>query len=248
MLSYSSLRKYLMLAVLFMFLFQVLHIGISASQERRLNTERQKLDLIEKDVLAIYISPKIENLSVRCQPLRHSGAFDLSISTNYLDLYLGEVSAIWVQPSEPGIYNLTVTFVSNESWEYRLGVYSRNFDFYKEYYGRRISIRNFFIELQPALTRHPGNWTINVILEIHGLSPSFSRITLPTPVNSAMLIGIVSLIAYIDSFVFLDTYFKSKREIVSYSRWIIVGIVILVSIFAAYQMYNFIVFTLSEGG
>jgi len=243
----SSLRKYLVYATLFISIFQVLPIGISMCEEG-INVERQKSILIEKDVFAIYLSSHVENISVQCRPLRQSGAFDLSISTSYLDYYLGKVSAVWVQLREPGIYNLTVNFVSNRSWEYVLGVYTRNFDFYKEYYGKRISIRDYFVELQPTLTRYPGNWTINVILTVYNLSPSFYYITLPSPVNSAILIAAVGLIAYINSFVFLDTYFKSKKEIVSYTRWIIVGIVILISAYAAYQLYKFTVFSLSGGG
>lgn len=247
--AYASLRKYLTFAVLLLSIFQVLSIGICVSEEGEFNAERQKLDLVEKDVLVIYLSPQVENLSVRCQPLRHSGAFDLSISTKYLDPYLKrKVSAVWVQPAESGIYNLTVNFVSNSSWEYMLRVYTRSFEFYKEYYGKRIGVDNFFTELQPPLTRHPGNWTINIMLVSHSLSPSFSPITLPTPVNSAILIAAVGLISYIDSFILLDTYFKSKKEIVSHTRWILVGIALLISAYAAYQIYNFTTFTLPEGG
>jgi len=91
----------------------------------------------------------------------------------------------------------------------------------------------------------PKNWTIIVILEIHSLSPSFSYITLPTPVNFAILVAAVGLIGYVDSFIIIDTYFKSKKEIISYGRWIIVGVALLISAYLAYQMYNFTTFTLS---
>lgn len=216
-----------------------------------INVERYRLDLLEKDVLTIYLSPPAKNLSVRCVPLGRTGSFDLSISTKYMDPYIRlrrEVSAVWVQPIESGIYNLTVSFVSNETWEYILGVYSRDFDFYRDYYGRRIKINNFFIELQAPLSRHSGNWTINIIMKTHSLSPSFSHITLPTPVNSAVLVAAVGFIAYVNSFIVLDTYFKSRKEIISYYRWAIVVIVLLISAYAAYQLYNFMTFTLSGGG
>jgi len=204
--------------------------------------------MLEQDVFAIYISPPVNNLSARCYPLRRNGAFDLTMSTKYLDPYLrfsGEVSVVWIRPTRPGSYNLTVIFSSNKSWEYLLGVFTRNLDFYKEYYGKRIEIQNIFIELQPRLTRHPGNWTITVLLEIHDSSSTFSPITLPTPFNFTMLVAAIGLIAYIDSFVIIDTYFKSKREIISNGRWIMVGIVLLISAYIAYQMYNFTAFTLS---
>jgi len=236
-----SLRNCLLVAALLIFIFQVFPIEICTSGNYDLNVERQKTVLVEKDVFAVYLRYKIENLSVRCQPLHRGGMFDLSISTKYVDPYLGEVSAVWVQPGERGIYNLTINFMSNESWEYVLGVYTRNFNFYEEYYGKRIHIRGFYIELQPPLTRHPGNWTINVLLEAYSLSPSLSYITLPTPVNTALLVASWGLIAYINSFILIDTYFKSKKEIIPNTRWIMVGLVLLISVYAAYQIYNFTV-------
>jgi len=243
-----SLKKCLLLTMLLISLSLVFPMGIGISKNASLNVERQKADLLEKDVFAVYISPKIENLSARCQPIRGGSTFDLSISTKYTDSYLGEVSAVWIQPGEPGIYNLTVNFISNDSWEYALGAYTRNFDFYKDFYGKRIIIRGFFVQLQPSLTRHPGNWTINVILEVHSLSPSFFYyITLPTPFNAALLIAALGLIVYVNSFILIDTYFKSKKEIIPNTRWILVGLMLLISAYAAYQVYNFTVLIIPGG-
>jgi len=244
-----SLKRCLLLIMLLISLSQTLPIGICSSEEESLNIERLELDLIGRDILAIYLSPKVENISVRCQPLYDDGAFDLSISTNYVDPYLEEASALWVQPGEPGIYNLTIIFTSSKSWKYILGVYTGNRDFYKEYYGKRISIRGSFVELQPAPTRHAGNWTINALLKIHSPSSSpSSHFVLPTPVNLAMLISVIGLIAYLDSFVLIDTYFKSKKENISNARWILVGLMLLIGAYIAYQTYNFTVFTLSGEG
>jgi len=246
MLVWSSIRSCLLLATLLMVTPQSLLIGMSLSEEGNINVEHLELDLVEKDILAIYLSPGVENISVRCQPLRRGGSYDLSISTRYLSPYLEEASAVWVQPNLPGIYNLTINFVGNGSWKYVVGVYTGKQGFYEEYYGKRINIQGSFVELQPALIRHPGNWTINAILKIHSLSPSSPYFVLPTPVNSAMLIAVIGLIAYIDSFVLLDTYFKSKKESISNSRWILVGLMLLISAYAAYQIYDFTVF--SQGG
>jgi len=71
---------------------------------------------------------------------------------------------------------------------------------------------------------------------------------LPTPVNLAMLISVIGLISYLDSFVLIDTYFKSKKENISNARWILVGLMLLISAYVAYRMYDFTVFTLSGGG
>jgi len=237
-----SVRNCLLFATLLIFISQVFPIEVCTSKNDYLNIDRHTVNLVEKDIFIVYLRSNIENLSAQCRSLHRGGALDLRVSTKYVDPYLGEVSVVGVQPGEPGIYNLTVNFMSNESWEYTFGVYTRNFNFYKEYYGKRVPIRGFYVELQPSLTRYPGNWTINVVLEIHGVSSSLSYITLPTPVNTALLVAIWGLIAYIDSFILIDTYFKSKKEIISNTRWILVGLALLISVYAAYQMYNFTVF------
>jgi len=41
---------------------------------------------------------------------------------------------------------------------------------------------------------------------------------------------------------FLDTYFRSEKEKVSYGRWIIIGLMMLMSIYIAYQVYAFLTF------
>jgi len=127
---YLSLRRCLLLITLLIFISQTFLIGICSSDEGNLNVERLELDLIEGDILAIYFSPRIENISVRCYSLYNHGAFDLSMSTNYVDPYLDEASALWIQLEEPGIYNLPIVFTSNKSWKYILGVYTGNRGFY----------------------------------------------------------------------------------------------------------------------
>lgn len=247
-----SSRNLLLFTILSIFISQVFPIAVCASKGNYLNIDRPlgKIDVLERDVFAVFLSPRIENLSARCQPLNRGGLFDLSISTRYVDLFLGEVSVVGVQLNGPGIYNLTISFASNESWKYTLGVFTRNLKFYEEYWGQGIITRGSFVE-RASFTRHSGNWTIIIPLESHSLARSFSYfpyITLPTPVNMALLLAAWILIAYVNSFVFLDTYFKSKKEIVSYTRWIMVGVMILISVYFAYQIYRFTTFTLSEGG
>lgn len=250
--SHLSLRNFLLFAALLVFISQVFPIGVCTSKDNSLNIDRpvSKVDVLERDVFVVFLSPKIENLSARCQPLRRGGLFDLSISTRYVDFYLGEVSVVGVQLNEPGTYNLTISFASNESWKYTLGVYTRSLKFYEEHWGQGIVTRGSFVE-RASFMRHSGNWTIIIPLESHRFANSlsyFPNITFPTPVNMALLLATWILIVYVNSFVFLDTYFKSKKEIVSYTRWIMMGIMMLISVYLAYQIYNFTAFTLSEGG
>jgi len=250
MFNRQSFNKHLTFVMLLIFAFQTIPIGVCLSEKDDLNIERlDYLPLIERDVLAIYISPTVENLSVRCQPLYGSGDFDLSISTNYVNPDLKKSSVIWVRLYKPGSYNLTINFFSNRSWEYMVGVYARNYNFYKENYGeKRISPPDSFLRLEPIRTRSAGRWMISSTLVVQGTSPSSYRLVLPTPVNLAMLISVIGLIAYVNGFVFLDTYFKSKKEIVSNTRWIMVLVVLLISAYVAYQVYVFTQSTLSVGG
>jgi len=210
------------------------------------NIERYRLKMLENDILTIYLSPPVENLSARCTPITQNGVYSLSIATRYLDPYVmrKEVSAVWIQPTKPGIYNLTIRFFSNQTWEYLLGVYSRNYDFYSDYYGKRIEVNKFFIKLQDPLSRNMGEWTINIMLIVERMAaPSsiFSSIKLPTPVNFAIFMAVLGLMMYMNSFLIIDTYFKSRREMISRSRWILVALVAFISILIAYQLYGFMI-------
>jgi len=248
--TYSPLKRCLFLILLLILFFQALLIGICSSSAEENLEYLGNLDLLENDFLSIYISPPVENISVRCQPLISDGTFDLSISTNYVNPYLEDSSVLWIQPSKSGIYNLTLIFASNKTWKYLYGVYTENRNFYIKYYGiGKTSSIGSFVELRPPQIRQSGNWRISATLNVHSSSPITSPIiVLPAPANLAILISIVSLIAYVESFVFLNTYFKSKKETISNTRWVLVGIILLIGIYLAYQTYNFTVFTLSGGG
>jgi len=55
-----------------------------------------------------------------------------------------------------------------------------------------------------------------------------------------MFLAFWLLMFYVNSFAFVDTYIRSKREKVSYGRWTIIGLIImLISIYLAYQVYVF---------
>jgi len=123
-------------------------------------------------------------------------------------------------------------------------VYSRNYDFYSDYYGKRIEVSKFFIKLQDPLSRNMGEWTINIMLIVERMAaPSsiFSSIKLPTPVNFAIFMAVLGLMMYMNSFLIIDTYFKSRREMISRSRWILVALVAFISILIAYQLYGFMI-------
>jgi len=248
---HSFFTKHLLFPILLIVAFHFLLLDASFLIGEG-NVERYKLKMLENDILTIYLSPPVENLSARCTPITQNGVYSLSIATRYLDPYVAriEVSAVWIKPAKPGIYNLTIRFFSNQTWEYLLGVYSGNYDFYRVYYGERIKAGNYFIELQDPLSRNRGDWTISIMLRVETRSaPSsiFSSIKLPTPVNFAIFMVILGLMTYINSFLIVDTYFKSRKEMISRSRWILIAFVAFISILIAYQLYNFMIQLSSAG-
>lgn len=211
--------------------FLALPQGAYALQLENVYVDRFDFDIVEKQVLAVYIKPVLGYVSVECKPLDYGNPFDLSVSSNYTDPVFGKITGIWLQPEAHGRYNLTITFRSDETWDYRLGVYPRNW--------------------AVSGTRLSGNWTINVLVNSHrdAQSPEpFFFIELPAPVNSLLFMTIVGFIGYLNVFLFLDTYFKSKKEIISNKRWLFVGLAGIASGWAIYQFYNFAAFVLPPFG
>ena len=245
-----SLQRFFHMVILVTF---ILHASLAEAyigENEYMNVDRpvNNLDILGSDVFAVFITSRMENLSAECQPLNRGGSFDLSISTNYITRS-GVVSVVTVQLNTYGTYKLTIRLSSSKPWNYTLGVYTRNIRFYEEYWGRNLLIRGTFIE-RAHFSRHPGNWTIIITLKSHSqtghsLIPS---LILPTPVNMALLLAIWILIIYVNSFAFIDTYFKSKRESVSNARWVMVGVMMLISVYLAYQIYLFAASTALEGG
>jgi len=209
--------------------------------------ESYEFDVVENEWFLFYVKPNLHAVSAQCEPLDLGNPFSLSIHTDYTDELFGEVTAVGMMPESRGKYNLTVTLESNVTWDYVIGVYSRNLDFYSEYYGKNVKVYGYFVELRGPYTRLSGNWTVSVILNSHGRSSSLFSIELPTPVNSILFVTAAGLIVYCNVFLLLDTYFKNKKETVSSRRWILFGIVIIVSAVAIYQLYNFTTFTLAGG-
>ena len=211
--------------------------------------QHYELDIVKDDVLAVYVKPMLESVLVECVPLGRGGPFELEIQTDHTDSLFGRKSAIWVRFLSQGSYNVTIALQSNQTWDYTIGVYARNLEFYRDLYGKNLKTYGYFVEppLGTPSTRPSGNWTIIITVNSHSLSSSIFSIELPTPVNSVLLVTAAGFIVYFNVFLFLDTYFKNKKEIVSNRRWFLSGIVLVVSALAIYQLYTFTTFTLSGG-
>ncbi|MFQ6095356.1 MAG: hypothetical protein ACE5NN_04360 [Candidatus Bathyarchaeia archaeon] len=192
--------------------------------------------ILERDVLAVFIKPVVVSLSARCEPLYRGNPFDL-----YVSLSNDNRSIVELQPRSEGTYNLTIIFLTNRTWSCTVGVFTRNPDFYKGYG----SVEGSFVEFPTLTLSQPGNYTIVITVDSHKTSSSSFFIRLPTPVNAALLITAAGAIAYFNAFLICDTYFKSKKEIVSGRRWMVCGVVMIISILLIYQLYDFTAITLA---
>jgi hypothetical protein len=192
----------------------------------------------------IYIKPVLEYLSVECKPLDGEGVL-YAVRMNYTDELFGETTAILVRPESQGRYNLTINFRSDFIWDYTVGVYMQDIDFYLDFYGKNLQTNGDFAELAGPHTRLSGNWTIMIVIDSYSRFPSIFSIELPTPINLALLVTIAGFVLYFNVFLFLDNYFRSKKEIISNKRWIIIIIIAVISAWAIYYLYNFTTFTLT---
>lgn len=199
-------------------------------------TERyEKIDVLEGDVLAVYIYPVVEWVMVDIKPLERGNPFDASIATNYTDTYFKKATVVWMRPATRGSYNVTISFQSYKGWEYTVGVYARNYEFY----GKNVRFTGNFGRFY-SFARDPGNWTLSLVVNAVRLSSgSIFQIELPTPVNAALFAMATGFIMYFNVFLFFDTYFKSKRELVSGKRWFLFGMAVFISIIAIYGLYTF---------
>ena len=191
--------------------------------------------ILERDVLVVFINPPVVSLSARCEPLYRGNPFDL-----YISLSNDNRSMVEMQPRSQGIYNLTIILLSNKTWQCTFGVFTRRPDFY-EGYG---DVQGNFVEF-PRFTLFAGNYTITITVDSQRISSPSFFIRLPTPVNAMLLIGAAGTIIYFNAFLISDTYFKSKKEIVSGRRWILCGAVIIISVLLIYQLFDFTAITLT---
>jgi len=231
-----------MFILLFVLAFSVILGETYALEPENVNIDRHGLDIVENDVLTVYIKPVAEQVSVDCEPLDRGKPFDLQISTNYTDTLFGRITAVWMRPESRGKYNLTIAFQSGKVWDYMIGVYTRNVDFYLDFYGKNVKFSGNFGQFF-TFTRQSGDWTINIILESHGQqSSSIFNVELPTPMNAVLFLTAAGLVAYFNLFLVVDTYFKNKKETVSTKERILIAIVVIISAFAVYYLYNWTTF------
>lgn len=201
------------------------------------------VEVLAGDTLAVFIWPPVENLSVDCNPLKSSG-FRVLFSSREVQ-YGGrqEISVVYMQPRTEGVYNVILSFSSNVKWNGTLGVYTGTVEFYKRVGSVDFTSQGYLITLHTIGMKPVDNQTssykINITLKAYSSTssnPFFFKF--PTPVNMALFILVILAAVYINAFFILDSFFKSRTEGISKVRWVLVGLLILASIYILYQIYG----------
>ena len=195
------------------------------------------LEMLSGDVLIIYISPPVENLSAVCQTNK--------LFRMYLAVNESSRSIVQVQPRSPGSYNITVAFQSPVAWGFSVGVLTINPSLYVGFSNATYTQNGYFIEFLSGfnLSKEISEFSILVNAYAKGSGGGLFNFELPKSINAFLFVAAFALISYSNAFFIISTYFKDKAEGVSRRRWIGLGILVLVSAFAIYQVYVFTTFT-----
>jgi len=197
------------------------------------------LEMLRDDILTLYISPPVENLSAVCQTNK---LFRMYIAANE-----SSRSIVQVQPRSPGFYNITVAFQSPGAWGFSIGVLTANPGLYVGFSNVTYTPNGYFIEILsgPNLSKEINKFNILVSAYAKGgAKGGLFDFELPKSINAIFFVAAFALISYSNAFFIISTYFKDKAEGVSRRRWIGLGILALVSAFAIYQIYILTTFAL----
>jgi len=196
------------------------------------------LEMLSGDILIIYISPPVENLSAVCHTNK--------MFRMYLAVNESSHSIVQVQPRSPGSYNITVAFQSPVAWGFSVGVLTINPGLYVGFSNATYTQNGYFIEFLSGfnLSKEISEFSILVNAYAKGSGGGLFNFELPKSINAILFVAAFALISYSNAFFIISTYFKDKAEGVSRRRWIGLCILVLVSAFAIYQIYIFTTFAL----
>jgi len=197
-------------------------------------------NFLANDTLAVYIWPPAESISVNCDTSK-ANSFRIALFSNETQ-YNGMFSLIYMMPRYKGKYDLMISFSLSKTWNSTIGVYTNDIEFYQSAGSSTYTPQGYFIKLQTIKVSPKNNatteYTIRIILLVYERNSSMASLfNFPPPVNLGLFIAVCAGVAYFDSFFFIDLYFKSKRESMSKSRWVLIGLLLLVSFFIIHQSY-----------
>jgi hypothetical protein len=191
--------------------------------------------VLQKDTVAIIIQPIVDDIYAQCGSTS-SNSFTVGWSVNQT-----VSSIVYFDPSSDGIYNLTIHFSIKTPWNYTVGVYTDNFDFYSSTDITSIQSGLYFVRLYtiPSI-ESPGSYVLTFIITVVARSNSFFifDFNLPASVNGVFFIAVTFVLGYGNVFYLFSLYYRNKKEGISRRQWILASLLVIVSSVVIYFIYN----------
>lgn len=202
------------------------------------------VNILESDIFVVALSPPVEDIQVNVETAEGKGYSSLVITNGSLGIPVltGRVSLVELIPDSP-VTNLTVTFNSNSTTRMLYGILTSNYSYYKQVSSDRYTLSNgIFVILPPQTEISSGASKLTFILSrvskqnIEG----WFRIELP-PLAIVLPFALAAiLLAYLNAYILVDTYYVSIREELSRSRKIGVAIFVGLSVLIIYWLAGII--------
>ena len=191
--------------------------------------------VLENDTVTIIIKPMVDDLHAECSSV-YSNSFTVGWSPNQT-----VSSIVYLDPPSDGIYNLTIHFSIKTSWNYTVGVYTDNVNFYSSTEVSYLPSGLCFIRLYtiPSI-ESPGNYVLTFIITAvaRSSSPFNFNFRLPASANGVLFVAVTFLLGYCNVFYFLSLNYRNKKEGISRRQWIIAVSFVAVSLAIIYFMYS----------
>lgn len=209
---------------------------LSLAEGPSAHREETSWRILQYDTIAMYIWPVVERLSVDTFPSGPNMQFRVYFAANESGR-----SLVQMQPQSEGRYNITITFATNGTWSYMVGVYTNTASFYSEYSNLSRANSGTFITFHTSKVEgSSGTGTLVLILNSHGRDSAPSlEFTLPKSTDAVVFVALTLILGYINAFYMSDTYFKNKKEGISRKRWALIAMLLIVSFLIIYQLYVF---------
>ncbi|NHV98264.1 MAG: hypothetical protein HA496_01300 [Thaumarchaeota archaeon] len=200
-----------------------------------------RVNILEGDIFIVTFSPPAENIQVYVKG-SETKDFSLLVLTNSslnIPILTGRASIVQLIPQSP-VTNLTVTFNSNTSLKIIYGILTGNYTYYRQVSSEYYTFSNgILVILQPQITIPRGPSKITFILNRFGVkSSSGFPIELPPLATLIPFIAVVAILAYLNAYVLVDSYYLSKREELGRLRKIGIVLLIVLSALIIYWLLN----------
>lgn len=200
-----------------------------------------RVNILEGDLFLVTLSPPVENIQVyvKGSEMKDFSLLVLTNSSLNIPVLTGRISIVQLIP-ESTLTNLTVTFESNTTVKMLYAVLTNNYTYYRRISSDYYTFSNGILAiLQPQLTIPRGASKITFILNrVSVRNPGGFFIELPPLATILPFAAAVAILAYLNAYVIVDSYYVSKREELSRSRKLGIVLLIVLSVLAIYWLFN----------